>query len=145
MLLGNYMFYLTQAPAGSEITLQFDLDLNGILKIKAVEKHTGKHIDAVIENAIPRFTESDLAQTRKRIDSMWSRSEKTPAPAATGDLQFSDIIGRAEQQLDKAADDDREEIVNLVEDIRDALKSDDMDQARRKRDELDDLLFYLES
>ncbi len=147
VLLGNYMFYLTQVPAGSEITLQFDLDLNGILKIKAVEKHTGKHIDAVIENAIPRFTETDLAQTRKRIDSMWSQAEKTPAPAATGDLpaEFADIIGRAEQQLDKATDDDREKIVNLVEDIRDALKSDDMDQARRKRDELDDLLFYLES
>jgi molecular chaperone DnaK len=112
-----------------------------------VEKHTGKHIDAVIENAIPRFTESDLAQTRERIDSMWSRAEKTPAPASTGDLptEFADIIGRAEQQLDKAIDDDREEIVNLVEDIRDALQSDDIDQARRKRDELDDLLFYLES
>jgi len=147
VLLGNYMFYLTKAPAGSDITLQFNLDLNGILKIKAVEKHTGKHIDAVIENAIPRFTESDLDQTRKRIDSMWPQAETAPAPAATGDLpaEFADIIDRAEQQLDKAVDDDREEIINLIEDIRDALESDNMDQAHRKRDELDDLLFYLES
>jgi len=36
--LGNYIFQLTPAPAGSEIVLRFDLDLNGILKIRAVEK-----------------------------------------------------------------------------------------------------------
>ena len=145
--LGNYMFYLNKAPAGSEITLHFDLDLNGILKIKAVEKHSGKHIDAVIENALPQISEAALTQTRARIDRMWPGTETTSAPSEAGamPMEFATTIRRAETQLDNASDDDREEIVNLIEDIRDAIKTGDADQARRCRGELDDLLFYLET
>jgi molecular chaperone DnaK (HSP70) len=144
--IGNYMFYLTKAPAGSEITMQFDLNLNGILKIKAVEKASGKHIDAVIENALPRIDEAALTETRERIDTLWPREEAAGA-SLTGDdlpLEFAEIIRRSEKQLDAAAEDDAEEIVNLIEAIRDALKSGDMDQARQHRDSLDDLLFYLD-
>jgi len=36
--LGKYLFQLTPAPEGSPIVLNFDLDLNGILKIQATEK-----------------------------------------------------------------------------------------------------------
>jgi len=145
--LGNYMFYLNKAPAGSEITLHFDLDLNGILKIKAVEKHSGKHIDAVIENALPQISEAALTQTRARIDRMWPGTETTSASSEAGamPMEFATTIRRAETQLDNASDDDREEIVNLIEDIRDAIKTGDADQARRCRGELDDLLFYLET
>jgi molecular chaperone DnaK (HSP70) len=147
VMLGNYMFNLTQAPAGSQITLHFDLDLNGILKIKAVEKHTGKHINAVIENALPGMSEEGLTQTRDRIDNLWPQAEEAAIPPATGNLplEFAEIIHRAEQRLDSAAQEDREDIVNLIEDIRDALKSGDMNQARGCRDELDDLLFYLDA
>ena len=63
ILLGNYTFNLTPSPANSKIMLNFDLDLNGILKIEAVEKKTAKKINAVIENAISRFTEEELSQT----------------------------------------------------------------------------------
>jgi molecular chaperone DnaK len=145
--LGNYMFYLTKAPAGSQITMQFDLNLNGILKIKAVEKDTGKHIDAVIENALPRVSETVLSETRERIDTLWPQEEVGGASSSPGDLplEFADIIRRAEKQLDGAVEDDAEEIVNLIEDIRDALESGDMDQARQHRDSLDDLLFYLDA
>lgn len=157
VMLGKYMFNLTQAPAGSEITLHFALDLNGILKIKAVEKHTGKHIDAVIENALPRIGEADLIQTRDRIDNLWSpnqdqdpdqdQDQKTETPPSTTALpmEFAPIVRRAEQQLNSAAEDDREEIVNLIEDIRDALTAGDLDLARQHRDALDDLLFYLDA
>jgi len=149
ILLGNYMFNLTKAPAGSEITLHFDLDLNGILKIKAVEKISGKHIDAVIENALPRISEADLDQTRDRIDSLWSpgQDEQARAPDAADELpmEFAGIVRRAEAQLNDAAEDDREEIINLIEDIRDAVAAGDMDQARRHRDKLSDLMFYLDA
>ena len=50
ILLGNWMFKLAgNNPANSEIILDFDLDLNGILKMKAVEKKSGKEISATIE------------------------------------------------------------------------------------------------
>lgn len=146
VMLGDYLFNLSKAPAGSEITLHFDLNLNGILTIKAVEKHSGKHIDAVIENALTRIDETALIQTRDRIDALWPQDEETNAPPADEALpvEFADIVQRAGQLLDDVAEDDAEDIVNLIEDIRNALESNDMDQARQHRDRLDDLLFYLE-
>jgi len=154
VLLGNYLFNLTPSQAGSEITLHFDLDLNGILKIRAVEKHTGKQIDAVIENAISRFTEDELSQTRDRVRDLWGNGRQdfenaASQPAATS-LQenipdeFFDVLHRSEAKMDVAAEDDREDIINRIEDLRDALKENRMEDARRCRDELDDILFYLE-
>lgn len=154
VLLGNYWFKLTPSPAGSEITLHFDLDLNGILKIRAVEKHTGKQIDAVIENAISRFTADELSQTRDRVRNLWDHGKQefvdaTSQPAEPSvqeniSDEFLDVIHRAEAKLGDAAEDDREEIINRVEDLHDALKENRMEDARRFRDELDDILFYLE-
>jgi len=155
VLLGNYLFNLTPSPAGSEITLHFDLDLNGILKIRAVEKHTGKQIDAVIENAISRFTADELSRTRNRVRELWDHgrqesetdAESQPAEASFQEEipdEFLEIIHRSEVKLADAAEDDRDEIINRMEDLRDALKENRMEDARRFRDELDDILFYLE-
>lgn len=147
VLLGKYLFNLTPAPAGSQMALYFDLNLNGILKIKALEKHTGKYIDAVIENALPRLDEKDLDQTRQRIDELWPQVPDTGTQPETDALppEFADLIGRAKGHLNGTIEEeDREEIVNLIEDIQDALKAGDSARAQQHRDALDDLLFYLE-
>ncbi|MFV9646877.1 MAG: Hsp70 family protein, partial [Desulfobacterales bacterium] len=125
ILLGNYMFNLTRAPSGSEIILHFDLDLNGILKIKAVEKKTGKKINAVIENAISRFTDEELSQTQDRINGLWtegrksetSLKEKAQTEADVKELppEYADIIRRAEGKLAETSEDDRDEMINLME------------------------------
>ena len=149
--LGKYMFNLTPAPAQSEIILNFDLDLNGILKIKAVEKKTGKMIDAVIENAISRFSNDDLERTRTRIDSFWGDTdgEDGRLEAAAEQVEtklppeFDDVITRAQAVLAAVSAEDRDELVNLMEDIRDALGNQDPEKARELKAELDDFLFYL--
>lgn len=116
------------------------------MKVKAVEKHTGISIDAVIENALSRFDESELTQTRERIDTLWPEKGKVDESMSTDTFpaEFAQVVQRAEQKLESAEADDREEIVDLIESIRDALHSGDLEKAREQRDELDDLLFYLE-
>jgi molecular chaperone DnaK (HSP70) len=119
ILLGNYMFNLTRAPSGSKIILHFDLDLNGILKIKAVEKKTGNKINAVIENAISRFTDKELSQTQDRINGLWtegresetSLKEKAQTEADVKELppEYADIVRRAEGKLADASEEDRNE------------------------------------
>jgi molecular chaperone DnaK (HSP70) len=150
VLLGNYIFKLTPAPAGSDIIMHFDLDLNGILKVKAVEKKTGKSIDATIENAISRFSESALQETRARIGQLWSSGSELPPdekasapPLMPNDL--ADIIRRTEDRLEQANPEDQSEMINLIEDIRDAVKEGRLEDARAFKDELDDILFYLEA
>jgi len=151
--LGNYLFYLTKSPQNSEVILDFALDLNGILKIKAIEKKSGKHIDAVIENAISRFDEDELSQTRERVENMWSSSGHTQISGAevaqkgdAGDdlpAEFGEIIERANELLDLASAEDKEEIINLIEDIQDAVKDNQMNDAEDLKNQLDDILFYI--
>ncbi len=153
ILLGNYMFNLTSAPSGSEIILHLDLDLNGILKIKAVEKKTGNKINAVIENAISRFTDEELSQTQDRINGLWtegresetSLKEKAQTEADVKELppEYADIVRRAEGKLTEASEDDRDEMINLIEDIRDAVMKNRMEDAETFKNELDEILFYI--
>ena len=153
ILLGNYMFNLTRAPSGSEIILHFDLDLNGILKIKAVEKKTGNKINAVIENAISRFSDEELSQTQDRINGLWTegresetslkKNVQTEADIKELPTEYADIISRAEGKLAQASEDDHDEMINLIEDIRDALSKNRMEDAETFKKELDDILFYM--
>ena len=151
--LGDYMFNLSNAPSGNEIILHFDLDLNGILKIKAVEKKTGNKINAVIENAISRFTDEELSQTQDRINGLWtegresetSLKEKVQTGADLNELpsEYADIVRRAEEKLAEASEDDRDEMINLIEDIRDAVMNNQMEDAEKFKTELDEILFYI--
>jgi len=150
--IGTYFFELTPAPANSEIIMRFDLDLNGILQIEAVEKATGRKINAVIENAISRFSEDDLAAAGERINQLWgstsaagnagSETDGAAAPHMPSDL--SDLLRRAGAMLEAAPAEDRDEIINLIEDIRTAANEDRIEDARAAGEELEDILFYLE-
>jgi molecular chaperone DnaK (HSP70) len=152
LLLGNYIFKLTPAPAGSDIIMQFDLDLNGILKVRAVEKNTGKSIDATIENAISRFSEATLQETRERIGHLWGGESgvQGDSDAAGGNSGLAmpddlvDILHRGQERLEEANPEDQEEMINLMEEIRDAVKEGRLRDAQNFKDELDDILFYLE-
>ncbi|MGB9498538.1 MAG: Hsp70 family protein [Dissulfuribacterales bacterium] len=153
ILLGNYLFHLTDAPAGSEIVLNFDLDLNGILKIKAVEKHTGKEINAVIENAMSRFSDQELIDTQNRINGIWSGKDDMDGDISeeseignsgnTPPLKYEELINRAMEKINDAVEDDRDEIINIIEDIRDAAAEKRWEDADASSKELDDILFYL--
>lgn len=153
ILIGKYRFDLTPAPAGSLIILDFELDINGILKIRAEEKDTGKQISAVIENAMSRFDEEELAASRERIASMWGEapadedaeviepdfSSKGPEMPA----ELAEIVKQAKAKLKEAESDDQEEMINLIEDIEDAVRENRLEDARNASQELEDILFYL--
>jgi molecular chaperone DnaK (HSP70) len=148
--LGKYLFQLTPAPEGSPIVLNFDLDLNGILKIQATEKITGNKINAVIENAINRFSDSEISDFRDRVNNLWqpdanqfeqSRSDNASADTVPPDIQ--QILDRARAKLEDAAPEDREEMINLMEDIQDAVQNNQLEKARSFSKEMDDILLYI--
>lgn len=153
ILLGNYLFNLTEAPAGSPIVLNFDLDLNGILKIRAIEKNTGKEINAVIEDAMSRFSDQELKETQKRINGIWSGKDgaddfvdnefEIPDTGGALPAKYEELITRAMEKISDAAEDDQDEIINIIEDIRDAAAQNRWEDADASCAELDDILFYL--
>ncbi len=151
VLLGNFFFPLTPAPRRSEIVLHFNLDINGILKVQAIEKHTGKKIEGVIENAIGRFSEQEISELRQRVNTLW-RDEASPgAETATSEkapeempADIRALLDKATRKLEEASEEDRDEMINLMEDIRDAIREGQMDNARDLAKDLEDIVYYIE-
>src|SRR5262245_30888749 len=66
---------LAPVPAGNQIVVQFDLNLDGILQVTAREKATGLQKQVTIENALARFEREERDAARERLDRLWLGSE----------------------------------------------------------------------
>jgi molecular chaperone DnaK (HSP70) len=141
---------LSKAPAGNPIIVDLALDRDGILQVTAKEKKTGLQQRIVIDKAMARLGEGDLAEARSRIGGFFdqlSSDAEVPEPANDDLLPFdvSDLITRAEGKLDDAGEEDRTELIDLIETIRDARKAGDRDRLADACEQLKDLIFYLET
>ncbi len=142
---------LSKVPSGNPIILQLSLDLDGILQVSAREKTTGLEKSIRIDNAISRFREGELEAARERVEALFSQQEPRAGETGAGGtprqlkVQAEALVEKAERMLDAAAPDDREDIISLIETIRDALRNEAVDALPKAMDELADILFYLES
>ncbi len=138
----------------------YSLDLDGLLHVRARERATGREIRGVVENAIGRSTGEALGAARERVSTLWGGArggeagdaaagrggEPAPASAVPPDVVrgAEETLARAERALDAAPAEDREEMINLMEDLRGALKEGRAGQASELRRNLDEILFYVE-
>ncbi len=78
---------LAEVPAGNQILVRLDLDLNGILKVTATERATGLAKHVVIDNATERFRQSQRSDAVDRLEAVFehARSSMTSAALATPD------------------------------------------------------------
>ncbi len=146
---------LSRGPAGNVIVLQLALDLNGILNVSAVEKKTGLEKSITIDNAISRFEHDEMDQAKGRIQSLFEAEDveiidESTADAGTAQLQHTlvqarALVEKAERMLDDATAEDREDMINLIETINEAVAAKNADALKAPMDELADILFYLES
>src|SRR5262249_55038248 len=70
---------LAPVPAGNQIVVQLDLNLDGMLKVSAREKATGLQKQITIENALARFEREERAAAHERLEELWSGSEEDTA------------------------------------------------------------------
>jgi molecular chaperone DnaK (HSP70) len=142
---------LSDVPAGNIIVMTFALDLNGILHVSAKEKRTGLEKQITIDNATARFEQQEMDAARERLSSLIEgESSVLPnADAASGEqneaTQARALIEKAEGLMDTANAEDKEDIVNLIEAVQDALAADDGPARERAVAELSDLVYYLKS
>jgi molecular chaperone DnaK len=81
--VGRFMIEgLARVPAGNQLVVQLDLTLDGILKVSAREKSTGKLKQITIENALARYAVTERANAQARLDRMWASLEELEAAAA---------------------------------------------------------------
>jgi molecular chaperone DnaK (HSP70) len=149
--LGEFMVEnLSKAPANNPIVIQFALDLNGIMNVTAREKNTGLEKSIRIDNVLTRYEEGELQTARQRIGRLFADEEQFATKTEDVSehqrmVQAGALVEKAERLLDKAAEDDREEMINLIEAIKDALSSNHLDALKEPTSALSEILFYLES
>ena len=135
-----------------------------------MERATGREIHGVVENAMGRSTEEALAASRERIEGLWGEDglssdeglqggegdvagsagaspvERTGRPDAAAEAsgEVRDTLERARRALDTAPAEDQAEMIDLIQDLHEALHEGRTDDADAVRQNLDEILFYLE-
>ena len=139
---------LQDVEAGNVITITLALDLNGMLHVSAQEKATGLEKSITIQNAISRFEHGALDTARHRINKLFGQNEtnlvlddnETPEIAAARQL-----IAKAESLFDQTADEDKEDMIDLIETIYSAIEAGLDDRLQESVTKLADIIYYLES
>ena len=152
--IGTFLFGGLNRERGAYdrgLLFTYHLDLDGILSVHAVERATGREIRGVIEDALDGSPEEAVAASRERVAARWGPSAEPDDAGGAGQADapelppdVRDVLSRAESALAAAPDEDKEEIVDLMEDLRDAAAAGDTQRAAGARRELDEILFYLE-
>jgi molecular chaperone DnaK len=144
---------LRDVPAGNIITLTLDLDLNGILNVSAQEKATGLQKNITIKNALTQFEGNALEHAQQRVTSLFGQMEKDPAlftqeqptEQAKEIIQAQQLIKKAESFFDQIDAEDKEDIVDLIETLQNCIDAGDIAGLQEPMDQLNDIIFYLES
>ena len=138
---------LSREPAGNPVILDLALDRNGILQVLAREKKTGLERRITIDNATSRYDREQLDEARQRIGALFGDQEQAASvgSGAATDSAVDALLARASAKLDETGEEDRTEIIDLIEAIRDARSSGDNAALEDVRNQLQDLLFYLET
>ncbi len=147
--LGSYRIEgLPPAPAGSiQIEVHFDFDLNGILTVTTTEKGKGKQGKLVVNHAgIQRLSSSELQQARANLDALFTSDEtKTGSGVRVSqpaDAELADLIERAQQLLSSLADQQAEELQELLDSLEHALAAAETATVSELQEELSDFLYY---
>jgi molecular chaperone DnaK len=157
--IGEFLIQgLSKVPAGNPIVMRLDLDLDGILHVSAKEKKSGLAKSITIDNAISRFEGEEMAQAKERMRTLFGEvvhGEEKAHGEKTGQagereqhqavVQARALVEKAERKLEGATPEDREDMVNLIEAIREALRAGDLDALEDPVAQLSDILYYLES
>ena len=138
---------LSREPAGNPVIVDLALDRNGILQVSAREKKTGLERRITIDNATSRYDREQLDEARQRIGALFGDQEQAASvgSGAATDSAVDALLARASAKLDETGEEDRTEIIDLIEAIRDARSSGDTAALEDVRNQLQDLLFYLET
>jgi molecular chaperone DnaK len=170
--LGNFRIVgLADVPAGNQLVVQCDLNLDGMLKVSAKEKATGLSKQVTIENALSRFEGAEIAEARERLDRLWEDSapeeedledegegdefaeedddglpELVPGPreGQRETVQARALLEKAERLLEKVAPEDKFELERMLSAVRMAVTDRQWDNVTKACNELSDILFYLE-
>jgi len=164
--VGRFMIQgLAKVPAGNQLVVQLDLNLDGMLKVSAREKATGLQQQVTIENPFAAYEREERAVAQQRLDRLWNAAEdhddedvedieaelSAPPELVAGpregqreSVQARALLEKAERLTASAASEDKAEVERLMTAVRNALTDRHWEQLTTACNALSDVLFYLE-
>lgn len=140
-LLGNFdLVGIPPAPRGMpQIEVTFDIDANGIMKVSAKDKNTGKDQSIVIQPS-GGLSKSEIENMVKKAEEMKEQDAKK--------REFIDIkneldgkIYQAEKTLseykDKVGQDIVDEVKNAINAAKEAITSEDVERMKESKEQID--------
>jgi molecular chaperone DnaK (HSP70) len=171
ILVGRFLVEgLSRVPAGNEVLCRMELDLDGILRVTAIEKRTGLAKHVTIEGATTALSPAELAGSRRRVEDLfddeleWDEKDgeaverdapaepaeaRVPAARESRDqrVMISEaraLVERSRRLGEKMAAEDRADAIALETRIEADLSAADWGDLSKATAELADLLFYVE-
>jgi len=153
---------LADVECGNEILVRFDLDLDGILKVSAIERATNHQKQLVIDNAVTQFRARDRQEAMARVEAAFFKGSDAPAAAAavasepapcSADVppemsQLAErcerLIAKSRQLAEQSNPADAAEMRQLVERLRAAMAGRSQPDIEAVAAQLEDLVFYLQ-
>ena len=142
--LGNFRLDgIPLAPRGvPQIEVTFDIDVNGILSVKAKDKGTGKEQSITIKNA-STLDKSDVERMVKDAEAA-SQDDKDKRAKVDLKNQADLLCYQSEKQikeLDTKLDNTKkEEIETVIKDLRTSIQNDNFDEIKQKTAELEKMI-----
>jgi molecular chaperone DnaK len=145
--LGNFLIIdLKPAHPGenAEITVQFDLDVNGILKVTAHDHQTNRQETITVEASHTRMSEAEMLAARDWADE--ETDETTTAETQAFPEESAVLLRRAEVLLaeNTLEANDQQSVAALLERIQSAQTSHKADDLAELLETLEELLFDLD-
>ncbi len=147
MTLGRFdLTGIPPAPRGvPQIEVAFDIDANGIMNVSAKDLATGKEQNIVIKSS------SGLSddEVQKMVDEAEKHADEDKKKKEKIDVvnSASTMIYSVEKSLkdfgDKITEDEKKEIENKIAALKEVLESDDMDEIKKRTEELQQASFKL--
>ena len=123
-----------------EITVQFDLDVNGILKVTARDRISNQQESISVEASHTRMSEAEILAARD-----WANQEAEPAEVDVLPEDTAVLLRRADALLAGELDDgNRQKLSDLVMNIHTAQKDGDSTDLDELVETLEDMLFDLD-
>ena len=157
LLVGRFHIEgLSRVPAGNEVLCRMELDLDGILRVSAIEKRTGLAKHVTIEGATSAMSEAELAAARERMRELFGDAEEAELDAAASEREVDEDEPDAEPPGDPArrragpGEDDRREqrvttsearaLLERSERLQPRMTSEDRDEAMGLQREIEQAL-----
>lgn len=145
--LGNFRLDgIPLAPRGvPQIEVTFDIDVNGILSVKAKDKGTGKEQSITIKNA----STLDKSDVEKMVQEAEAASNQDKEKRAKVDLknQADLLCYQSEKQLKefetKITDEKKQQVNNLITKVRTAIQEENFDEIKEQTSNLEKQLMEI--